>query len=59
MNRLVFKAQNMVHMHKGLYMKFSIMVAYKKNLQEYNLTSKNKTNMNKIQNKGTCKGIEP
>jgi hypothetical protein len=30
MNRLVFKVQNMVHMHKGLYMKISIMVAYKK-----------------------------
>jgi len=32
MNRLVFKVQNMVHMHKGLYVKISIMVAYKNRL---------------------------
>jgi hypothetical protein len=36
-----------------------ILVAYSKKLQDYGLTSQNKNNMHKIQNKVTCKGIEP
>jgi len=38
---------------------FLILVAYPKNLQDCNLASQNKNNMHKIQNKVTCKGIEP
>ncbi len=42
-----------------MHIKFLIMLLTKNNLQEYNLVSQNKTNMNKMQNKITCKGIEP
>jgi len=49
----------MKNMHKGYAYQISNYVAYKNNLQKYNLVSQNKTNMNKIQKKKTCKGIEP
>ncbi len=49
----------MTNVYKGYAYQISNYVAYKNNLQEYNLVSQNKTNMNKIQNKITCKGIEP
>ncbi len=44
----VFNFQNIIGMHKGYaYQNFNYD-AYKKNLQEYNLASQNKTKMNKI-----------
>jgi hypothetical protein len=42
-----------------MHIKFLIMLLTKKNLQEYNLTSHNKPNINKIQSKVTCGEIVP
>jgi hypothetical protein len=49
----------MTNMYKGYAYQISNYIAYKSNLQEDNLVSQNITNMNKIQNKITCKGIKP
>lgn len=36
-----------------------ILFAYPTKLQDFNLAPQNRNNMHKIQNKVTCKGIEP
>jgi len=57
MNVLVFNFQN-IYAQRLCKSKFQFY-CLKKNLQMYNLFSQNKTNMNKIQNKITCGGVEP
>ncbi len=50
-----FSFRNMTHMHKG----YACKIFKSGCLEDYKLISQNKNNISKIQNKVTCRGIEP